>query len=173
MSATIKELADALGVSKTAVRKYMTDEFRASHTETKDGNLIVIDDEGCKIIAETIKKPPETSETERKRFLETPEISDLRDEIAFLRAQLEAKDRQLDAKDEQLKTKDLQIADLTATIRAQADSLQAAQALHAGTMQQQLLPDAAEPPQVVAVDPDPSEPAPAPKFWNRLKDFFR
>lgn len=153
---TIKELANALGVSKTAVRKYMTAEFRAAHTETKAGNLIVIDDEGCKLLAESFQKQPQTT---ANRLPETPANPSLREEVAFLRAQLEAKDRQLEAKDRQLEQKDkqlesrdAQIASLTIALENTTASLQAAQALHAGTMQAQL--EAGSDP-----DPDPGEAA--------------
>ena len=57
---TIKELADELGVSKTAIRKHMNEDFRAAHTENLPGNVIGIDEDGCKLIAESLRKPPET-----------------------------------------------------------------------------------------------------------------
>lgn len=150
---TIKELADELGVSKTAVRKYMTPEFREVHTQTTTGNVIEIDEEGCKLLAETIKKPPETS---GNQLPQTPENPGLQEEIAFLRAQVEAKDRQLEAKDRQLEAKDTQIAGLTAALENTTASLQAAQALHAGTIKTQLLPE--EEPAEVDADPAPAEP---------------
>ena len=160
---TIKELADELGVSKTAIRKYMTPEFREAHTQTKDGNTIVIDEEGCKLLAETIKKPPETT---GNQLPQTPENPGLQEEIAFLRAQLEAKDRQLDAKDRQLEQKDkqleardAQIVRLTVALENTTASLQAAQALHAGTIKTQLLPEG-EP---AAVDADPVQTEEQPK----------
>ena len=170
---TIKELADELGVSKTAIRKYMTPEFREAHTQTRDGNTIVIDDEGCKLLAETIKKPPETP---GNQLPQTPENPGLQEEIAFLRAQLEAKDRQLDAKDRQLEQKDkqleardAQIVSLTAALENTTASLQAAQALHAGTIKTHLLPEGeqteaeAEP-----ASAEPSEPKKKAGFWSRL-----
>lgn len=157
---TIKELADELGVSKTAVRKYMTPEFREVHTQTTTGNVIEIDEEGCKLLAETIKKPTETS---GNQLPQTPENPGLQEEIAFLRAQVEAKDRQLEAKDrqleqkdKQLEAKDTQIAGLTAALENTTASLQAAQALHAGTIKTQLLPE--EEPAEVDADPAPAEP---------------
>lgn len=51
MEKTIKQLADDLGVSKTAVRKYMDEAFRAEHTQTAPGNIITIDEIGCRKIA--------------------------------------------------------------------------------------------------------------------------
>ena len=126
MSKTIKELADVLGVSKTAVRKHMTEAFREAHTSTTTGNIIVIDDAGCEIISESLRKPRETTE---KQFAETPETRFLHEEVAFLRGQLEEKDRQLAAHREQ-------ITQLTSALEHTTESLHAAQALHAGTMKQ-------------------------------------
>lgn len=39
MSKTIKELADEFGVSKTAIRKKLTEEFRSKWVETSTANL--------------------------------------------------------------------------------------------------------------------------------------
>lgn len=128
MMRTIKELADELGVSKTAVRKYMDSEFRAAHTENLPGNVIGIDDEGCKLIAERLRKPQETTENQ---FAETTGNQGLQEEVAFLREQLKAKDRQIEAQQ-------TQISQLTSALESVTSSLQAAQALHAGTMKKQL-----------------------------------
>ena len=38
MSKTIKELADEFGVSKTAIRKKLTEEFRSKWVETSTAN---------------------------------------------------------------------------------------------------------------------------------------
>ena len=168
---TIKELADALGVSKTAIRKYMNEEFRGNHVETDRNGVLTIDDEGCKLIAETMGIDLESAETNANQ---EPETSENSGNIvipavvwALLEEQLRQKDEQLRAKDAQLEAKDAQIADLTATVRTQAESLQAAQALHAGTMHQ-ILPDGGE----CTVEPVVEmEPAPTEKrgFWAWLK----
>lgn len=128
MSKTIKALADELGVSKTAVRKYLTADFRAKYTANSTGNIIEISDNGCKLIAESFRKPPETT---ANKFAETTENQGLQSEIEFLREQLQAKDRQIE---QQEKTIDR----LTAALENTTASLQAAQALHAGTIQKQL-----------------------------------
>lgn len=177
---TIKELADALGVSKTAVRKYMTPEFRAEYTETRDGNIILIDDAGCKLITETVKKVPGNT---ANQLPETTGNPGFQEELAFLREQLQAKDRQLEAKDRQLEQKDkqleardAQIASLTQALEHTTASLQAAHALHAGTMQQ-ALPDgraeAAVTAEVVEVPPEPSEPVRKGGFWQWFKDILK
>lgn len=125
MSKTIRELAEELGVSKTAIRKRMNADFREKYTENLPGNPIAIDDEGCKLIEESFRKPPETfaetPETKQKPIPETPETKFLQEEITFLRSQLEEKDRRL--------------AELT-------EALVNEQKLHAGTMKEHgLLPE--------------------------------
>ncbi len=163
MPKTIKELAEELGCSKTAVRKYMDADFRAAHTETNAANTIVIDDAGCKLLAETIKKPQETAGNQLPKTGENP---GLQEEVAFLRAQLEAKDRQLDAKDRQIEAQQVQLSQLTTALEQTTKSLQAAQALHAGTMKQHLLPDAETESAASSEDePEPSER----KWWQFWK----
>lgn len=141
---TIKELADSLGVSKTAIRNYMTEEFRAKYTAKNDKGVITITPDGCKVIAESFAKSPESN---RNDFAET-------ELITIPRSVLATYEEQLRQKDVQLAEKDLQIKDLTATVKSQAQSVQSAQALHAGTMQQL---GAGEPAhgEEVAIDADP------------------
>ena len=130
MSQTIKQIADALGVSKTSIRKHLTPSFRAEHTTSDGGNTIFIDDEGCALLAQIFRKQPET-------IPETTENMVSGGVVALLQATI-------DTLQQQLQVKDLQIAELTETVKTQAASIQAAQALHAGTMQK-LLPDATAP----------------------------
>lgn len=142
MSQTIKQLADSLGVSKTAIRKYLTPEFRAKYTANQTGNSIVIDDEGCKLIAETFRKPAESfrkpPQTTANLEPETTGNQVSGDVVALLQSTIAALQLQLEVKDRQ-------IAELTETLKTQAASLQAAQALHAGTMHQMMLNPAEEP----------------------------
>lgn len=171
---TIKELADALGVSKTAIRRRMTEDFRREHVETDRNGVITISARGCELIAESMGTVPETAESTGNQM---PETGGNTGNITIPASVLAMLEEQLRQKDAQLATKDQQIADLTATLRAQAESLQAAQALHAGTMQQ-ALPDGRETPAVVAdvveVPPEPSGPARNPKseFLKRIKALF-
>ena len=173
MIMTIKELADQLGVSKTAVRNYMDEDFRRKHTESNRNGSITIDSDGCKLIAESMGKNWKESEHTKNPLPKTDEnteIQQLRDEVAFLREQLRAKDRQLDARDKQ-------IADLTEAVKAQALGINGAQALHAGTIHHLSggKPEAADHTDS-AIDADPGEataqaqPVPEPKkrrqgFW--------
>lgn len=154
-SLTVKQLADRLGVSKTAIRKRFTEEFRAEHVQDVDG-LLLIDEDGCKLIAETLKTSahsiPKAPETNTNRILETMEtvmetaetdtIALMKSTIDLLQTMLEAKDRQLEAKDRQLEALNTALDNsqqiqqqLTASLTKTQDALTAAQALHAGTLQ--------------------------------------
>ena len=168
MMKTIKELADELGVSKTAIRKHMDDDFRATHTENLPGNVIGIDEDGCKLIAESLRKPQKTT---GNQFSETTGNQSSQEEVAFLREQLRVKDRQIEVQQEQ-------ISQLTAALEHTTASLHAAQALHAGTMQVQL--DAGEPQTEVTIgvdsrDPEQAQAAPEPKpnRWQLFLAFLR
>lgn len=125
MSMTIKELADTLGVSKTAVRKHMSEDFRANYTEKDRKEVITIREDGCKLIAELMGRSDKLPQESENKFSETPETITI-PRVVWI------------ALEQQLKEKDKTIADLTATIRAQAQVVTQAQALHAGTLQQQL-----------------------------------
>lgn len=141
MSKTIKQLADELGVSKTAVRNYMSEEFRAKYTEKDCKGVIIVTPDGCKLIAESFGK----TANDRKESAETALIT-------VPLAVWKTMEDQVKVKDEQLAAKDAQILALTAALESTSASLQAAQALHAGTLQQSL--------------PDPEAPR---KWWQRKK----
>lgn len=126
MSKSIKELADALGVSKTAIRKHMTPEIRCEHTETDRNGVITIDSAGCKLIAESMGRSEKLSETTENKFSETPESSE---NLVIPKVVWDALQAQLATLQAQLTTKDQQIKELSKI----ADQ---AQQLHAGEIQQ-------------------------------------
>lgn len=129
MNKTIKQLADELGVSKTAVRNYMDDEFRAKYTAKNDKGVITITPNGCKVITESIAKSVESN---RNSFAESENIAIPKSILDTLQEQLKQKDLQLEAKDEQIKA-------LTESVKAQAQSINAARHNElAGTIQQSL-----------------------------------
>lgn len=105
---TIKQLADVLGVSKTAIRKYLTTEFRANYVETTANKVITISETGCKLIAESLQKSANLSETTANQFAETTEnTANITIPLVVwntLQAQLQEKDRQLEAKDEHIRS---------------------------------------------------------------------
>lgn len=115
---TIKQLADALGVSKTFVRKHMSEEFRCNYTETTANGVITITPEGCKLLSETIGNRKETTENQDAETTANSESITLPKVV-------------WEALQDQLKAKDLQIAEIT-------KALEREQHLQAGTLQRAL-----------------------------------
>ena len=139
MSKTIKQLAEDLQVSKTAIRKYMTDDFRREHTETDARGTITITPEGCKLIAEIIGN-------NRKPLAETTENTVSADVLTIprevwdaLQAQIKAQSDTVEAQRKQIEDYSARLQEANAALTQTATALQAAQALHAGTIQQQML----------------------------------
>lgn len=118
MNKTIKQLADELGVSKTAVRNYMDDEFRAKYTTKNDKGVITITPDGCKAIAESIAKSVESN---RNSFAETELITIPKSVLNTFEEQLRQKDEQIKTLNDAL-SKALKITD-------QAQHLQAGEVL--------------------------------------------
>lgn len=153
---TIKQLADELGVSKTAIRNYMDDDFRAKYTAKDSKGVITITPEGCKLISENFSKPAENPAKQVPETVSGDMVLLLQTTIETLRQQLEVKDRQ--------------IAELTRL----ADQ---AQRLHAGTMQ--ALPEGSSEPApavpsapIIEPDSEPSAQSPKRGFFQALKSFF-
>ena len=156
---TILEAAQKLGVTKTAIRKYLTDEFRERYCSSRPNGAINISSEGVALIEEKMTANSDQKPTTNSDQKPTGNpVSDA--VIDILRRQLEEKDRQIEKQQEQ-------ISQLTAALEHTTSSLQAAQALHAGTMQKQLLTDGSE--QEAEADAPESEPVPTKKkhWWNR------
>lgn len=165
MSMTVKQLADSLGVTKTAIRKRFTEDFRANHLQTTANGVIIISDEGCKLIAETLQTTanqiPQTAET----VTENTENSLLETTIAVLREQLSEKDKQITALTSALTTSQEQVKQLTESLHDTTAALTAAQALHAGTIQQQLTDKQAS---SEGQPEDVQEPEERQGFWQRI-----
>ena len=139
---TIKQLADVLGVSKTAIRKYLTAEFRENHVETTENQVITISETGCKLIAETMGKTANLSQNSANSFAETAKTAEnpeQNNQSQPLEALILMLQKELEEKNAQLAAKDRQIEQLTSALDHTTSSLQAAQVLHAGTMQQHQL----------------------------------
>lgn len=153
---TVKQLADSLGVSKTSIRKRLTDDFRQHYVQASDTGTLYITDEGCELIAETTanhRKPfaetttnqsgefAETTANQSEKFAETtanhckPFVETTANQaetlLLLLQEQLAVKDRQISALQEQ-------VSELTKSLHSLTTSLSAEQALHAGTMQGRL-----------------------------------
>lgn len=147
----IKDLADELGVSKTAVRNCMDDAFRAKYTAKNSKGEITISAEGCKVISEKYRK---STENTANQVAETAENQVSGDMVALLQATIETLR-------EQLAVKDRQIEHLTRL----ADQ---AQALHAGTIKQALPEGGVEIAAAAEPAPAAAEPEQPKSFWRRI-----
>ena len=149
---TIRQIADEIGVSKQAVFKKIKREPLSTSlqglTATVDGRLMVEVD-GEKLIKQAFyENAPSTTDNqltgavdglvdgastknEEKTVAVDGVISVLQDTIDTLQGQLEVKDRQIE---QQVQT----ITRLTDALAAAQQTAAAAQALHAGTIKQQL-----------------------------------
>nr|CRY96238.1 hypothetical protein [uncultured prokaryote] len=142
MNYSIKEIADKVGVSKTAVNKKITN-LGLQTKLAKNGNRFELDEETANIVIQSFNNKNENNET-KTEFANLNENS-LQEVVAILR--------------EQLVVKDKQIADLQADkeqLRADKEelqySLQQAQALHAGTIQKQLEGVLSEEQQITSIE---------------------
>ena len=132
---TIRQIADEIGVSKQAVFKKIKREPLSTSlqglTATVDGRLMVEVD-GEKLIKQAFSEIIPSTKNEEKTAEVDGVVSVLQATIDTLQGQLEVKDRQLE---QQVQT----ITRLTDALAAAQQTAAAAQALHAGTIQQQLL----------------------------------
>lgn len=134
---TIKELAALAGVSPQSVYKRV-DNSLADYVQLVDGQKMIEFSalkEVYHIEVDNVCKPTVDNDVEQ-----------LKATVELLRSQITAKDNQLAEKDKQLTAKDTQISRLQDTVESLTHSLNdttkaltAAQSLHAGTMQQQLI----------------------------------
>ena len=128
---TIRQIADEIGVSKTAVNKQIANLGLRSGLR-KNGNQFAIDEHQEALIKQAFSEKSKTeieNQTQTKSQTENHEVSDL---VCVLQATI-------DTLQGQLEVKDRQIEKLTEALIAAQQTAAAAQALHAGTIQQQLV----------------------------------
>lgn len=166
MAKTIKEIAEEIGVSKQAVFKKIKQEPLSTEIEkfisTVDGKKLVSVD-GVNLIKQAFHRKQKKVDVNfdvkdgGKRFAVDGNAENIVDGIpsanqerentlaaAFqtainaLTSQLEEKDRQLAEKDKQLERQTKTIEELATSLAVAQHTAQAAQALHAGTLQRQI-----------------------------------
>ena len=128
---TIRQIADEIGVSKTAVSKQIANLGLRSGLR-RNGNQFAIDERQETLIKQAFLEKSQTeieNQTQTKSQTENHEVSDL---VCVLQATI-------DTLQGQLEVKDRQIEKLTEALIAAQQTAAAAQALHAGTIQQQLV----------------------------------
>lgn len=125
---TIRQIADEIGVSKTAVNKQIANLGLRSGLR-KNGNQFAIDEHQEALIKQAFSEKSQTeieNQSQTKTQTENHEVGDL---VCVLQATI-------DTLQGQLEVKDRQIAKLTEALVAAQQTAAAAQALHAGTMKQ-------------------------------------
>ena len=135
MAKTIRQIADEIGVSKTAVSKQIANLGLRSGLR-KNGNQFAIDEHQETLIKQAFSEKSQTeieNQSQTKTQTENHEVGDL---VCVLQATIDTLQGQLEVKDRQIEQQAQTITRLT-------DALAAAQALHAGTIQQQLLTEEA------------------------------
>lgn len=141
MAASIKEIAVDCGVSEQAVRawcrgNHVAKDAKASFAIDETTKTLIYQHYGAierKQVSQHAKPSCETCETS-----ETVLISMLQKELDRKDTQLSVKDEQLAVKDEQIRELNARLAECSAALLAAQETARAAQALHAGTIQQQL-----------------------------------
>ena len=131
---TIRQIADEIGVSKTAVNKQIANLGLRSGLR-KNGNQFAIDEHQEALIKEAFSEKSQT-EIENQTQTENHEVSDL---VCVLQATIDTLQGQLEVKDRQIEQQAQTITRLTDALAAAQQTAAVAQALHAGTIQQQLL----------------------------------
>lgn len=148
MAKTIKEIADELGVSKTAVSKQIANLGLRSSLR-KNGNQFAIENQQEKLIKMAFRKnkqreiagenlvSDEQSLTTNANQSQTEnhEVCDL---VCVLQTTVDTLQEQLSVKDQQIRELNARLAECSTALLAAQETARAAQALHAGTIQQQL-----------------------------------
>lgn len=168
MSMTVKQLAEELGVSKPTISKAITDLGLQGNLH-KIGNRFILEDSEIDAIKSQIlqtPRPPEPqeAETESENQSEKAETETEKTLISLLESQITILSQQLAVKDSQIAAQQEQIKTLTQSLHDTTTALTAAQALHAGTIQQQLTDKKAS-------SEDVSEDVPQQErkgFWQRI-----
>jgi biotin operon repressor len=177
MAKTIKEIADELGVSKTAVSKQIANLGLRSSLR-KNGNQFAIENQQEKLIKMAFQKKrqqeivtensvsDEQSQTTNANQSQTAnhEVCDL---VGVLQTTVDTLQAQLAVKDEQIRELNARLAECSTALLAAQETARAAQALHAGTMQQQLAGGEDR------ASADVPEDRAAPKGRSWLSRFFR
>ena len=134
MAKTIKEIAAECKVSEQAIRGWC----RRNHV-AKDakGSFAISESQKRKLYLHYLGVARNEVAKPAKASCETYETSETV-LISMLQKELDRKDAQLSAKDEQIRELNVRLSECSAALLAAQETARASQALHAGTMQQQL-----------------------------------
>jgi AcrR family transcriptional regulator len=143
---TIKQIADEIGVSKQTVYKRYKGKLYtvcAPYAHTEQG-VLYIEEQGETLIKQDFLQKERSigahtyAHTERSNgaVLEQSENAGV---VAVLQTTIDTLQGQLAIKDKQIEELNARLAEVSSALVAAQQTAQAAQALHAGTIQQQLL----------------------------------
>ena len=158
---TIRQIADEIGVSKTAVNNQIANLGLRSGLR-KNGNQFAIDEHQEALIKQAFSEKSQTeieNQSQTKTQTENHEVGDL---VCVLQATIDTLQGQLEVKDRQIEQQAQTITRLTDALAAAQQTAVAAQALHAGTIQQQLVAGEGEELQ------QERETVPRRSWWKRL-----
>lgn len=161
MAKTIRQIADEIGVSKTAVSKQI-ENLGLRSSLRKNGNQFAIDEHQEALIKQAFSEKSQTeieNQSQTKTQTENHEVGDL---VCVLQATIDTLQGQLEVKDRQIEQQAQTITRLTDALAAAQQTAVAAQALHAGTIQQQLVAGEGEELQ------QERETVPRRSWWKRL-----
>lgn len=137
---TIKEIADELGVDKQRVYRFIKkNHINEVHHEALQKSGVKRYDEAAEtLIRQGFFGESASSEAHHEVLQNCFNEAVFEALSDMLRKELEAKNEQLAVKDKQIAELNARLAETTAALVAAQQTAQAAQALHAGTIQQQL-----------------------------------
>ena len=133
MAKTIKQIADEIGVSKQTVYKRYKGKLYtvcAPYAHTEQG-VLYIEEQGETLIKQDFLQ----KERSNGAVLEQPENAGV---VAVLQTTIDTLQGQLAIKDKQIEALNARLSEVSSALVAAQQTAQAAQALHAGTIQQQL-----------------------------------
>lgn len=128
-SLTIKEVAEALGISRQAVYNKLDKEFQPYLTIENGKKLL------SKAVLQNNEEKEVSSEVDKN----------IQSFVNLLDKQNEQLRKELDIKNEQIRELNARLAETTAALVTSQQTAQAAQALHAGTIRQQIESGGADP----------------------------
>jgi len=136
MTKSIKQIADEIGVSKTAVRKQIAN-LRLQSSLRKTGNQFAIDEKQEVLILKAFSEKSQT---------ETANQTEIKSETSLqLVSVLKTLQNELEIKNKQISELNARLAETSAALVTAQQTARDAQALHAGMIKQQLaLPEKPE-----------------------------
>ena len=139
---TIRQIADEIGVSKQAVYKRYKGKLHtvcAPYAHTVQGVLYLSEQAETLIKQDFLQNDCSNGALRMRSIGAVSEQSQEAGVVAVLQTTIDTLQGQLEVKDQQIEELNARLAEVSAALLAAQQTAAAAQALHAGTIQQQLL----------------------------------